>query len=132
MEIEEKTSKTQQQDQVEEDKIQFMCKECKMSELVHYFGKTPPFVKNIEFLEEAYIMKDPFTVPPTRHGKRSFTEYFINIGANCALCEDSFCKDCSIFFNSTFCYRCAYEKVTQFPLEIQSKIRKEYLEIKNR
>lgn len=125
-------SKSQQQDQVDEEKIQFLCRECKMSELVNYYGKTPPFVKNLEFLEDAYIMRDPFSVPPSRHGKRSFTEYFINIGADCSLCRESFCKDCSLFYNATFCYRCAYENVAQFPLEIQSKIRKEYLAIKNR
>jgi hypothetical protein len=131
MEVEEGT-KENKQDQVEEEKIQFMCNECKMSELVHYHGKSPPFVKNVEFLEDAYIMKDPFSAPPSRHGTRSFTEYFINIGANCAICRESFCKDCSIFYSSTFCYRCAYENVSQFPLEIQSKIRKEYLAIKDR
>ena len=130
MEIE--STKSKPNEQIEDEKIQFLCKECGMSELVHYYGKSPPFVKNIEFLEDCYVMKDPFSVPPSRHGKRSFTEYFINIGSNCIFCSESFCKDCSIFYSSTFCFRCAYEKVSQFPLEIQSKIRKEYLAIKNR
>lgn len=125
------SSSVEQQQQVEE-KIPFLCKECTMSELVHYFGKKPPFVRNIEFSEDSFIMKDPFSQPPTRNGKRSFTEYFLVIGSNCKICESSVCKDCSIFFKSTFCIRCAYSQVTQFPVEIQSKIRKEFLAIKNR
>jgi Cysteine-rich domain len=131
MEIE---STKKQKDAIEDEdkKIQFLCKECKMSELVDYFGsKKPSFVKNVTFDEDTYVMKDPFSAPPSRHGKRSFTEYFIAIGSICALCHESFCKDCSLFFNSTFCYRCSYENVSKFPLEIQSKIRREYLAIKN-
>lgn len=131
MEIGETSKKQDHQEPVAE-KIAFLCKECSMSELVHYFGKKPPFVKNIEFNEDSYIMKDPFSIPPSRNGKRSYTEYFIVIGSDCVICRSTVCKDCSIFYNNTFCYRCAHERVSQFPLEIQSKIRKEYLAIKNR
>jgi hypothetical protein len=115
-----------------EQKIPFLCRECSMSELVHYFGKKPPFVRNVEFLEDAYIMKDPFSAPPARNGKRSFTEYFLVIGSNCKICESPVCKDCSVFYSNTFCIHCAYAHVSQFPVEIQSKIRKEFSAIKNR
>lgn len=103
-----------------------------MSEDVDYFGKNPPFTKNLQLLEDSFIMKDPFTAPPSRHGKRSFTEYFIVIGSHCAMCKSVVCRDCSLFYKSTFCYACAQSQIHQFPLEIQSKIRKEILEIKNR
>lgn len=121
------TSKCENEKQ---DKIQFLCKECSMTELVNYYGKKPPFTRNIEFIEESYIMKDPFSAPPSRNSKRSYTEYFIVIGSKCCICEETFCKDCSIYYDKTFCYRCAYKHVAEYPLEIQSKIRKKYLEIK--
>lgn len=133
MEVESESKKEQSKEEVEEvEKIQFLCHECKLSELVDYFGKKPPFVKNMEFLEDTFIMKDPFSAPPSRLGTRSFTEYFISIGSNCVMCSFTVCKDCSIFYDSTFCFKCAYEQVTRFPLEIQSKIRKEYAAIINR
>jgi len=132
MEDNDKTATTSKIQKEQLDKIQFLCKECSMSELVNYFGKKPPFTRNIEFFEDSYIMKDPFSAPPTRNLKRSYTEYFIVIGSKCNICDETFCKDCSIYYDKTFCYRCAYNQVTQFPLEVQSKIRKEYLAIKNR
>lgn len=121
-----------EQQGTEEEQIQFLCKECGMSELVHFYGKKPPFTRNIEFQEDSYVMKDPFTAPPSRNGKRSYTEYFIVVGCKCRVCNGEFCKDCSVFYDKSFCYRCAHEYVTEFPLEIQCKIRKEFLAIKNR
>jgi Cysteine-rich domain len=125
-----KEVKTEQPD--EPEKINFKCSACGMIEMVDYFGKCPPFTRNIELIEESYIMKDPFTAPPTRHGKRSFTEYFIVLGSHCIICSLIVCKDCSLFYKSTFCYVCAEAEVSRFPLEIQSKIRKEILAIKSR
>ena len=116
----------------EVEKINFKCSSCGMSEQIDYFGKNPPFTRNIELLEDVYIMKDPFTAPPSKYGKRSFTEYFIVIGGHCTMCEAVVCKECSLFYKSTFCYNCAEDQVHRFPLEIQSKIRKEFLAIKNR
>jgi hypothetical protein len=133
MEIGDKKGETSKApEQQPEEKIPFLCTECRMSELVHYYGKKPPFAKNVEFLEDSFIMKDPFSAPPTRNGKRSFTEYFLVIGSRCSICDADFCKDCSIFYSKTFCIRCAHDHVSQFPVEIQSKIRKEYLAIKEK
>lgn len=129
MEVESKSKKEQPKEEEEDEKIQFLCHECKLSELVDYFGKRPTFVKNIEFLEDTFVMKDPFSAPPSRLGNRSFTEYFISIGSNCVMCSFSICKDCSIFYDATFCFKCAYKQVMSFPLEIQQKIR---AAIKNR
>lgn len=116
----------------EPERISFQCSRCAMSELVDYFGRNPPFIRNLELIEDSYVMKDPFTAPPTRHGTRSFTEYFIVIGSNCISCRSTVCKDCSLFYKSTFCYSCAQSQIHKFPLEVQSKIRKEVLAIKNR
>lgn len=117
---------------LETEKINFQCTNCSMSEQVDFFGKSPPFTKNLGLIEDSYIMKDPFNVPPSKYGKRSFTEYFIILGSHCIMCEAVVCKDCSIFYKSTFCYTCAKEEVHRFPLEIQSKIRKEISAIKHR
>lgn len=116
------------QDEIE--KIDFKCTACNMFEKVDYFGKSPPFTKNIEFFEDSFIMRDPFTAPPSKHGTRSFTEYFIVLGTICVLCKNVFCRDCSFFFKSTFCFPCAESKINEFPLEIRSKIRKELIAIK--
>lgn len=113
-------------------KIQFCCSCCQMSELVHYFGKFPPFTKNLELKEDSYVMKDPFSQPPTKLTQRSFTEYFIVLGTHCKLCDIVICRDCCIFYKCSFCYQCAGENIKDFPLEVQSKIRKELLAIKNR
>lgn len=125
-----KDQKQLKPEEEEEQKIQFLCYECGQSELVDYYGRNPPFVKNIEFLEDNYIMKNPFSAPPSRQANnRSFTEFFINIGANCVICKNSYCKDCSLFYSTTFCYRCAIEHVSEFPLELRSKIRKKISEL---
>lgn len=127
------SKETNENDKPEEkEKINFKCSRCEMTEMVDYFGKAPPFTRNIELLEDSFIMKDPFTAPPSKHGKRSFTEYFLVLGSHCIMCDDVVCKDCSLFFKSTFCYVCAQSEISHFPLEIQSKIRKEVLAIKNR
>lgn len=133
MEIETK-EKTREQQKTEDEipKIDFLCSRCQMNEKVDYFGKSPPFTKNIEFLEECYIMKDPFTAQPSRNGTRSFTEYFIVLGSHCKMCSLIVCRDCSIYYNFTFCLICAHSEISRFPLEIQSKIRKEMLAIKNK
>lgn len=124
------TSKPATEEATPDEKIDFKCKGCKMSESVDYFGKLPPFTKNIEFLEESFVMRDPFSAPPSKHGTRSFTEYFIVLGTRCVLCQSSVCKDCSLFYKSTFCYPCAESRIKEFPLEMQSKIRKELIAIK--
>lgn len=131
-EKEETVKKEKEEVEVEPEKINFKCSGCGMSELVDYFGKTPKFVRNIEFSEDSYVMKDPFRQPPTKNGTNSFTEYFILLGSHCTLCQDVVCQDCRLFFKSTFCYPCAESEVRSFPLEVQSKIRKAIVEIKNR
>jgi hypothetical protein len=118
--------------QEETPRFEFKCSSCSMTEKIDYFGKSPPFTKNIEFSEDCYVMKDPFTPQPSRNGTKSYTEYFIVLGSECRICSLVVCKDCSIFYNNTFCLVCANSEISRFPLEIQSKIRKEILAIKNK
>lgn len=129
--LQEEKKKIKEEEKPEEpERILFECSSCRMSEYVDYYGKTPPFTKNIEFFYDFYVMKDPFSAPPLKHGTRSFTEYFIVLGSHCAMCQSIYCKDCSIFYKRTFCFTCAESEIKEFPLEIQSKIRKESIAIK--
>lgn len=117
----------------EPERIKFECSSCQQRELVDYFGKKPPFTRNIEFQEDCYVMVDPFSPAPSRLTSKSYTEYFIVMGAHCKLCDAVVCKDpsCSIFYLHSFCLRCAEENIKKFPLEIQSKIKKEVVALKS-
>lgn len=111
----------------EPELIKFVCDLCSLEEMCHYKGKNPYFVKNINFTEDCYVMKDPFSPPPGPDTKKSFTEYFLVLGANCKDCDKTVCKgnECSFFYGHTFCIDCAQIRIKDFPLEIQSKIRKQ-------
>lgn len=107
-------------------KIQFNCANCPFSEQCEYKGRQPPFANKVKFLEECYVMQDPFSPPPGKLSDKSSSEYFIVLGADCSSCGRTVCAagTCSIFYGKSFCLQCAYRMVKDFPLEIQSKIRK--------
>ncbi|XP_063704299.1 cysteine-rich DPF motif domain-containing protein 1 [Culicoides brevitarsis] len=111
----------------EPEVINFNCDNCGMSEICHYKGKNPYFVKNINFTEDCYVMKDPFSPPPGADTKKSFTEYYLVLGAHCKSCDKCVCRgnECSFYYGATFCLDCAMRRIKEFPLEIQSKIRKQ-------
>lgn len=111
----------------DEPKIEFKCEICAFSERCHYKGKRPPFANKIELIEESYVMKDPFSPPPGAHSTKSNSEYFIVIGAHCMDCDRMVCKssECSIFYTKTFCLSCAKNHIRSFPVEVQSKIKKQ-------
>lgn len=107
-------------------KISFKCEQCGFSETCDYKGKKPHFAKNIQFHEDCYVMQDPFSPPPSNITSKSNSEYFIVIGADCSNCGNSVCSTaaCSIFYKKSYCANCAYQLISMFPLEIQTKIRK--------
>lgn len=110
----------------EQLKISFKCSVCKIvSASCEYFGKRPPFARKYQVGEESYIMKDPFCPPPT--SREPNPEHFLIVGVNCTLCGVPVCKsdECSFHYSRTFCSKCAIENIKQFPLEIQSRIRKQ-------
>lgn len=111
---------------VEIPKIPFKCESCGFIAVCNYRGRAPPFSKNIKFAEECYIMQDPFSPPPGNSSNKSNSEYFIVIGADCCSCSRIVCASnaCSLFYQKTYCCNCAYQAISTFPLEIQSKIRK--------
>lgn len=116
-------------------KIRFKCENCQMEEWCDYFGKEPPFVNRIKFLEDCYTMRDIFSPPPppSSKGSRSKAEYFFVLGAHCIECNKVVCKDlgCSVFYGKTYCLNCAEIKVKKFPLEIQTKIKKQIVTLYN-
>lgn len=105
-------------------KIVFYCVSCELQEMVHYFGKQPPFVYGVEFSEPTYVMRDPFQAPIS--SLKSKAEYFVAIGAHCRICNKVVCKDmeCSFFYNVTYCMNCASKSCSNFPLDIQRKLKK--------
>ncbi|NXO38876.1 CDPF1 protein, partial [Locustella ochotensis] len=68
-------------------------------------------------LEEAYIMKDPFTPDKDK---------FLVAGSHCSLCSRPVCvgTDCSLFYFKSFCLPCVKENLKAFPLEIQEDMDK--------
>lgn len=126
--IDEKPGTSKESKQYEEpEMIDFICSSCSMQEKCHYKGKAPYFAKNINFTEDCYVMKDPFSPPPGPETKKSFTEYFLVVGADCSNCNKSVCKgsECSIYYSKTFCLECVQMRIKEFPLEVQTKIKKQ-------
>lgn len=112
---------------IENIKIIFKCDNCSLNERCDYFGTNPPFAKKIYFSEKCYVMKDPFSPAPSHLTNKSNSEYFIVIGSHCSICNNLVCKgtECSFYYSKTFCLSCAKNNLKEFPLEIQTKIRKQ-------
>ena len=110
--------KDEKKDQHWEKTIQFQCSICGLCEMCHYFGRSPPFVKKaLEFTEDCYVMLDPFSPynPKTAN-------HFIVLGAECSVCHQTTCVECSIYFTKRFCIKCAQFNINEFPQEVQTKI----------
>ncbi|EDV94732.1 cysteine-rich DPF motif domain-containing protein 1 [Drosophila grimshawi] len=106
-------------------RIEFHCSVCNMHELVHYYGKEPPFGLGIRFREDSFVMRDPFQAPPPRW--QSKAEYYVALGVKCATCGKPVCKDaaCSFYYTQTYCLPCGSVQLKSWPVEAQSKLRKQ-------
>ncbi|XP_001358984.2 cysteine-rich DPF motif domain-containing protein 1 [Drosophila pseudoobscura] len=106
-------------------KIDFHCSACDMHELVHYFGRQPPFALGIKYLEDTYVMRDPFQPPPPRW--QSKPEYYIAMGSKCSSCSKVVCKDaaCSFYYTRTVCLPCGKAELKEWPVEAQARLRKQ-------
>ncbi|NXO16870.1 CDPF1 protein, partial [Oriolus oriolus] len=93
---------------------EFKCELYELSALYVYYGRMPP---NSPLLEEAYVMKDPFT--PDK-------DQFLISGSRCSLCSRAVCvgTDWSLFYSKRFCLPCVKESLRAFPLEIQEDMDK--------
>lgn len=96
----------------------FTCSICGIEEFYHYYGKTPPFSKNIMFAEDSYILKDPFSPPKLKE--------FLLLGSKCNSCQKCVCQyqSCSIFYSKRYCILCASANLAHFPKPVQEKIKK--------
>ncbi|XP_011306550.1 cysteine-rich DPF motif domain-containing protein 1, partial [Fopius arisanus] len=92
----------------------FKCFRCSLEERFDYKGTKPPFSRAIVYLEECYIMKDPFT-PPNKG-------QVLVLGGDCSICGQSVCLSCSIFYAKRFCKECANNN-DNLPKQLQSKIK---------
>ncbi|NWW58288.1 CDPF1 protein, partial [Ifrita kowaldi] len=97
---------------------EFKCELCELPAPNTCYGQMPPNSHSIiMLLEEAQIMKDPFTPDKDK---------FLIIGSHCSLCSRAVCigADCSLFYSKRFCLPCVKENLKAFPLEIQEDMDK--------
>lgn len=106
-------------------RIEFHCSSCDMREMVHYYGTEPPFALGVRFREDSYVMRDPFQAPPPRW--QSKPEFYIALGVNCSSCSKVVCKDatCSFYYTKTYCLPCGSDKLKSWPVEAQTRLRKQ-------
>ncbi|XP_068157449.1 cysteine-rich DPF motif domain-containing protein 1 [Drosophila tropicalis] len=118
-------NQTAEEDDERIAKIQFRCYACDMREMVHYYGREPPFALGIEFREDTYVMRDPFQAPPPRW--QSKPEFFISLGVHCCICSQVVCKDpaCSYYYTQTYCLPCGSKELKSWPPEAQMRLRKQ-------
>lgn len=90
------------------------CYCCDLEEHYNYKGNKPPFAKHLSFLEDCYIMKDPFSPP----GKGEI----LLLGGDCSVCEKSVCMECSFYYTKRFCKDCALKNIKNFPPKFKNKI----------
>ncbi|KAL1513609.1 hypothetical protein ABEB36_003000 [Hypothenemus hampei] len=96
----------------------FECTLCGLKERYEYFGKEPPFQKSFILLEDCYVIEDPFLPPKQGHS--------LILGSNCNSCTKPICKDgnCSVYYNGSFCIKCAKISINKFPNAVQEKLNK--------
>ncbi|XP_077867015.1 cysteine-rich DPF motif domain-containing protein 1-like [Saccoglossus kowalevskii] len=94
----------------------FICEQCGLSTSYDYYGKAPPFSKSIVIMEDAFVVRDPFT---------SDRKPLI-LGSHCSLCNKVICMavNCSLFYTKRFCLSCVQENIEEFPMEIQQELAK--------
>ncbi|XP_062522546.1 cysteine-rich DPF motif domain-containing protein 1-like [Corticium candelabrum] len=92
----------------------FRCSRCHLSCRFDYFGQRPPFQTALILLEDAYVMKDPFS-PDERQ---------LVLGSHCSVCQQPVCvgTGCSVFYTKRFCLPCVLAKADEFPEEIRKEV----------
>jgi hypothetical protein len=96
----------------------FVCSLCNLTEKYDYFGRKPPFCKAVVFVDDSYVMRDPFS------SSRDNNANFLLLGSNCAVCSKPVCQECSLFFTRRICSICSKEKINLLPEELRKRINK--------
>ncbi|XP_077987643.1 cysteine-rich DPF motif domain-containing protein 1-like [Glandiceps talaboti] len=94
----------------------FICELCNLTSPYDYYGNMPPFAKSVILMEDAFVMRDPFT-PEYKH---------LTLGSHCSVCNKVVCvgQGCSLFYTKRFCLPCVEENKDEFPAEIQQELLK--------
>jgi len=103
------------------DETMFLCSSCGFECRYEYFGKKPPFSKSVVLLEDAYVIRDPFS-PTAGH---------LTLGGRCCLCSKDVCvaQTCSIFYTKRFCISCVEKNLEEFPDEVHKDLRRKDLQV---
>lgn len=111
-------------DQDHPPQIPFVCHLCDMHQICDYYGNHPPFAPTNKFSEDCFIKKDPFEPHPG--SSKPSAEYLLVLGANCDRCGQPTCRspNCSVYYRKTVCLMCAQLVIKEYPIEIQTKIKK--------
>ncbi|XP_028520877.1 cysteine-rich DPF motif domain-containing protein 1 [Apis cerana] len=75
----------------------FKCSYCSLEERFDFKGIKAPFARQLTYLEECYIMKDPFSLP--NKGE------VLVLGADCNFCKKSVCLGCNNAIVTYHCYK---------------------------
>jgi hypothetical protein len=89
---------------------EFRCKGCAL-EVKARFGRSLPQIPNVVFIEDCYLIMDPFS--PDKQP--------LCVGSHCVQCQAQVCTSpsCSIFYAHRFCRTCLEPMLHEFPLEIK-------------
>ena len=96
----------------------FECRVCRARHRFDYFGRRPPWCATVTFLEDAYVMRDPFVAPPR---DRKSARSPLCLGAPCRLCGRAVCSlpSCSLFYAVRMCRTCLTPAVVrQLPAQV--------------
>lgn len=110
-----RTKSTASQDLKESAADIFKCSYCSLEERYDFKGTKPPFARQLNYLEDCYVMKDPFSLP--NKGE------VLVLGADCDFCKKTVCLGCSIYFGKRFCLKCASSNTQNLPSQMHSKIK---------
>jgi len=117
-------------EEADQESVLFSCVRCGLNEMCHYLGRQPPsHKKKLNFKEDTFVMRDPFTPRATLPGQ-SFNKSpwsganILVIGGTCSICGRVVCVDCSTFYTRRYCLDCASNHIREFPADIGAKIQK--------
>ncbi|KAL6075513.1 Cysteine-rich DPF motif domain-containing protein 1 [Balamuthia mandrillaris] len=100
--------------------LRFTCSICGMEYPYHHFGNKPPFCASIIYLEDCYVLKDPFDEEQGRQQEKALP---ICVGSHCSICQRAVCvqASCSLFYTHRFCTDCFDRHQQHFPPQLQKE-----------
>jgi hypothetical protein len=86
------------------DRASITCSVCQASYPYDYFGRRPPFAPSFTFLEDSFLLKDPFS--------DAIANAVVCVGSRCGACWTTVCASpgCSIFYSVRMCAVCVNDE----------------------